>query len=226
MRPGTICLSRFPFVLLWTQKAPCSSISFSVNEVYPDLVQAPLLFPPLAQLPFYPREWGFPLRAATFVCCKDRRQIDFETAIYCITSGNVYYSINSIFFLRKHIQGLMTPTHQEALRQVYSFSRKSWDVDSPQARNLFCRQMEPPLHLIPLRTQLGLLTLFVCERASAFYFQHVMDCEFYKMQNQRLGCCSNVKFQIKVSKCLFSLSIPIAGGDGSWAAQICGPNFG
>lgn len=31
------------------------------------------LFPSLAQLPFYSSEWGFPCKAATFMCCRDGR---------------------------------------------------------------------------------------------------------------------------------------------------------
>lgn len=49
----------------------------------------------------------------------------------------------------------MTPTRQESLPQVSSLSRKSCDVDRPQAHSLLYRQIEPPLRVIQLRTQAG-----------------------------------------------------------------------
>lgn len=107
----------------------------------------PLLFPPLAQLPFYTSEWGFPCRSAIFACYKDRRQIVFETAPYCITlRWCPLFCKHNCFFLLNHIQGLMIYNYQESLLLVYSFSRKSRDMDSLQVHNLFCRQTEPPLH--------------------------------------------------------------------------------
>lgn len=88
----------FHFRSLWTQKSPISSVSFRVNEVLSDLVQAPPLVPSLARPPFCTDEWGFPRKAATFVCCQDGRSSGFETPPSCITSG--YYPLfhKQIFF--------------------------------------------------------------------------------------------------------------------------------
>lgn len=85
-------------------------------------------------------------------------------------------------------------------------------MDGPQAHSLFSRQTETPLHLIQLKTL----------KAGAFYFHHVMDCDFYKMQNQMLGCCGKFRFQTELSKGLLSLSILIADGDGSWRSPDLG----
>lgn len=70
--------------LLLPQKAPCSFIRFSVDELHPDSAAFPS--PPQAQLAFHTSGWGFPCRTGMFGCCEDRWQIDFETALLCITS--------------------------------------------------------------------------------------------------------------------------------------------
>lgn len=70
--------------LLWPQKAPCSLVRFSVDELCPDSAAFPP--PPRPQLAFHTSRRGFPCRTGTFACCEDRWQIAFETTSFCITS--------------------------------------------------------------------------------------------------------------------------------------------
>lgn len=108
--PGTICLSCFHFVLLWTQKSPCLSISFSVNEVYSDSVQAAPISPFSGTAAFLYQWMRFFLAKQLHMCAaKMGDKLVSKLRHSASLQGNVHYSISRYFFYCNIYEGSRFP---------------------------------------------------------------------------------------------------------------------